>query len=378
MRLAAEWLTHPGTIAVFDALADHQAWFVGGCVRNGLLRQAVDDIDIATDATPEMVMKRAEEAGLRAVPTGIDHGTVTLIAQDKPHEITTLRRDIETDGRHATVAFSTKLADDAARRDFTINALYATRDGDVIDPNGQGLADLRARAVRFIGDPGARITEDYLRILRFFRFHAWYADPDGGMDADGLAACAAHLDGLDRLAKERITAEVMKLLAAPDPAPSVASMEHSGVLAAILPGANARLLGWLMGNEGNAPPDPIRRLAALCDAPDLRLSKADAARHALYRAEMGGVTPPDALGYRHGAAQAGDIVTLRCVLVEGRAPTQEDFADVAKGAEAVFPVQAADLMPDLQGPALGARLKTLEQVWIDSGFTLSRDALLDR
>ena len=373
MQLRADWLTHSGTIAVFDALGTHKAWFVGGCVRNGLLEQPVDDIDITTDATPEIVMECAEAAGLRAMPTGIDHGTVTVIAHDKPHEITTLRRDIETDGRHAKVAFSTRLEEDAARRDFTINALYATRDGAVIDPNGAGLDDLQARRLRFIGDPAQRITEDYLRILRFFRFHAWYADPEGGIDAEGLAACASHLDGLDRLAAERVTTELMKLLTAPDPAPSVAAMEQSGVLTAILPGASTRLLTLLSGSEPDT--DPIRRLAALTDAPNLRLSKSDATQHALYRAEMATGTSPGELGYRHGADAARNIVLLRAALFEQ--PTDPAAMNAAiHGAQQVFPVKAADLMPELQGPALGERLKTLEQRWIDSGFTLTKQALI--
>jgi len=373
MHLEAEWLTHPGTIAVFDALADHQAWFVGGCVRNGLLGQPVDDIDITTDATPETVMHLATAAGLRAVPTGIDHGTVTVIAQDKPHEITTLRRDIETDGRHATVAFSTDIADDAARRDFTINALYATRDGNVIDPNGNGLADLEAHRVRFIGDAAQRIEEDYLRILRFFRFHAWYARGDGGMDAEGLAACATHLEGLHRLARERVTTEVMKLLCAPDPAPSVAAMEQAGVLHTILPGASSRLLTILTGIETDN--NPIRRLAALVEAPELRLSKPDATQHALYRAEMAAATTAGELGYRHGVDAARDILLLRAALFEHPVDPIA-MAAAGIGARAVFPVKAADLMPALQGPALGQTLKELEQRWIDSGFTLTKQALL--
>ena len=373
MRLRADWLSHPGTVAVFDALADHKAWFVGGCVRNGLLGAPVDDIDITTDATPDQVVRLAEAAGLRAVPTGIDHGTITVVAHGKPHEITTLRRDLETDGRHAKVAFSTDIAEDAARRDFTINALYATRSGAVLDPNGQGLSDLKARRLRFIGEPSKRIEEDYLRILRFFRFHAWYSDPAGGIDPEGLAACAAHLDGLAHLAKERVTAELLKLLCAPDPAPAVAAMDHAGVLAAILPGASTRLLSVLSAMEPDA--DPIRRLAALTETPDLRLSKSDATRHALYRAEMAGVTGPGELGYRHGLAKARDILLLRAALFEH--PLDPSALKAAEtGATAAFPVKAADLMPAYEGPALGQQLAALEQRWINSGFTLSKQALI--
>ncbi|MEX3017410.1 CCA tRNA nucleotidyltransferase [Gymnodinialimonas hymeniacidonis] len=377
MRLQADWLTHPGTDAVFDALCDHNAWFVGGCVRNGLLGQPVDDIDIATDATPDQVIAAADAAGLRAVPTGLDHGTITVVAHNKPHEVTTLRADLETDGRHATVAFSTDIANDAARRDFTINALYATRNGEVLDPNGEGLTDLSARRVRFIGDPAQRIIEDYLRILRFFRFHAWYADPSNGLDAEALAACATHIDGLERLAKERITSELLKLLRSPDPAPAVAAMEQTGVLPALLPGAQSKLLTVLTGVEDCLAPDAIRRLAALggSDTADhLRLSRTDAKRLALYGAEMGLTTKPGALGYWHGANAANDILALRAALFEQPMnPKDRDAAETGSAAE--FPVRAADL-PDLEGPTLGQRLKELEQRWIDSDFTLTKQALL--
>ena len=378
MRLAANWLTHRGTTAVFDALDGHGAWFVGGCVRDGLLDRAVVDIDICTDAHPETVMERAGAAGLKTVPTGLQHGTVTVVAHGMGFEVTTLRRDLETDGRHATVAFTADMAQDAARRDFTMNALYATRDGTVLDPNGSGLDDLRAGRVRFIGDASARIAEDYLRILRFFRFHAWYADPDGGIDAEALAACAVGAGGLVQVSRERVGAEIIRLLRAPDPAPAVAAMDHAGVLAAVLPGASSRPLPLLLAMEGDRPPDAIRRLAAIGgeDVADrLRLSRAETGQLALYRAEMAAATTPGALGYRHGADAALDIVILRAMLFE-QPPVALDIAAAQAGARAVFPIKAADLMPGLSGPALGARLSALESAWIDSGFALSKADLL--
>ena len=221
MRIAGDWLALPATRAVCAALTARgdRALFVGGCVRNALLGRPVADIDIATDALPERTIALAAAAGLHPVPTGLAHGTVTIVADHRPFEVTTFRRDVTTDGRHATVAFSTDLAEDAARRDFTMNALYADPSGAVIDPL-DGLSDLLARRVRFVGDPAERIAEDYLRILRFFRIHAWYGDPAGGLDADGLAACAALQDGLDQLSRERVGAEMTKLLAAADPAPA--------------------------------------------------------------------------------------------------------------------------------------------------------------
>ena len=187
-RLPAQpWLNAPETARLFAALTagGGEARFVGGCVRNALIGAPVADLDIATDIVPDEVVRRLEAAGIAAVPTGIAHGTVTAIVDHKPFEITTLRRDVSTDGRRATVAFTTDWREDAARRDFTFNALYATAAGEVIDMTG-GLADLEARQVRFIGEPAHRIAEDYLRILRFFRFHAWYGR--GELDSSGLAA----------------------------------------------------------------------------------------------------------------------------------------------------------------------------------------------
>ena len=381
MKLAAPWLDDPATATVMDLLTrgGHGAWFVGGCVRNALLGLDVADIDIATDLRPDDVMALAQDAGVKVVPTGIDHGTVTLIADHRPFEVTTLRRDVATDGRRATIAFTDLVEDDAARRDFTMNALYAKADGTVLDLTGEGLADLAARRLRFIGNPHDRITEDYLRILRFFRFHAWYADPNAGIDAEGLAACAALADGLGQLSRERVGAEIKKLLSAPNPAAAVAAMAQTGILARTLPGAMARMLPILISFE-DALPDPIRRLAALGPvevAAGLRCSKADIARLTILRDGMSSTTSPDALAYLHGADIAWDIAVLRASQFETQVdPTVR--ALIARGASAVFPIKPADLMPRLSGAALGQALRTLEARWIASSFTLSRAELLSR
>ncbi len=380
-RIQADWIDHPATQAVCAALATDgaQVLFVGGCVRNALMGVAASDIDIATDLWPETVMQRAKDAGIRAIPTGIEHGTITLVRNGLAHEVTTFRKDISTDGRHATVAFSSEIAEDAARRDFTMNALYATPDGKVIDPLG-GLDDLRAMRVRFIGRAQDRITEDYLRSLRYFRFHAWYGDMQAGFDPDALAAIAANLDGLEHLSRERIGAELLKLLAAPDPAPSLAAMRSTGVLPRILPGADDRALAPLIDLELQAgeKPDPLRRLAALggCDVADaLRLSRAQSARLEYMRAGIGGSAGPAELGYRMQPQAAINVLLLRAALLE----TPWDNAvkqQVETGAKAQFPVGAKDLMPALQGRELGAGLAQLETLWIASGFTLTRDDLL--
>ena len=356
--------------------AGAQALFVGGCVRNALLGAPVSDIDIATDAVPDRVMELARAAGVKAIPTGIAHGTVTLVRGGVPHEITTFRRDISTDGRRATVAFSTHIDEDAARRDFTMNALYARPDGTVLDPI-DALPDLIARRVRFIGRAEARIREDYLRSLRFFRFHAWYGDPAGGMDPDAIAAIAANLDGLAHVSAERVTAELLKLLAAPDPAPSVAGMRSAGLLARVLPGADDRALAPLIHLEADAgvEPDPIRRLAALGGPENLRLSRAQSARLDRLREGIGDAAGPAELGYRQGAADAVDILLLRAALAS--LPWNHEAEKQAlTGANRQFPVKPKDLMPTYQGPALGLRLAELESAWIASGFTLGASELL--
>ncbi len=379
MRISADWLQGPAaTVAGILTEAGHQAWYVGGCVRNALIGGPATDVDITTEALPERVSALAEAAGLRVVPTGLAHGTVTVVVDHQPFEVTTFRRDVETDGRRAVVAFAETMAEDAARRDFTMNALYAAPDGTVSDPLG-GLGDALARRVRFIGDPEARIREDYLRILRFFRFHAWYGAPDQGIDAEGLAACAAHLDGLERLSAERITAEVVKLLTAADPAPAVASMGASGVLWRILPGAAPDLLAVLVHVEGAAglAPDPLRRLAGLGgEAARLRLSNPQAARLKRLTDALPSEMAPGELGYRLGADEALDVLALRAA-GEGREIAPAEVEQSRFGAAQTFPIRAADLMPALQGPALGARLKVLEGRWIASGFALGRDQLLD-
>lgn len=379
MRIGGDWLRNPATQAVCRMLEEggFQALFVGGCVRNALLEEPVSDIDIATDAVPERVIELAGHAGFKPVPTGIEHGTVTVVAKGLAHEVTTFRRDVETYGRHATVAFSGDVADDARRRDFTMNALYARSDGTVVDPLG-GLPDLEMRRVRFIESPEDRIREDYLRILRFFRFHAWYGH--GGPDPDGLAACAALADGIASLSKERVGAEMLKLLAAADPAPSVAAKRASGVLSRVLPGADDRFLAPLVHLEKSRDiaPDPVRRLAILGGegvADRLRLSKAQARQLDRLEREMAGMAPAVELGYRHGAATGRDVVLLRAAI--GNRPVEDrDLEDLELGASARFPVKAADLMPELEGPALGRKLEELERRWIASRFTLSRDELL--
>ena len=378
MRIAGDWLDHPGTQALCAALeaAGFQALLVGGCVRNALLGRQVSDLDLATDATPETVARIAEAAGFRVVPTGLVHGTVTVIARHRPHEVTTFRRDVETFGRHATVAYSTDITEDAARRDFTMNALYSDRRGEVIDPLG-GLPDLLSGHVRFVGDANDRIQEDYLRILRFFRFYAHFGTD--GIDAEGLAACAAHSAMIETISRERVGAEMKKLLSAPDPAPALAAMAQAGVLVQVLPGADARGVAVLVHLEQDVPPDPLRRLAGLAGqeggqdvAERLRLSRKEAATLDALRAALSSDETAAVLGWKHGADRARDAVLLRAAL-SGQ-PVPQAQAEIDRGTRAKFPIKPADL--PLEGPALGNALREMQARWIASDLRLSRGALL--
>lgn len=376
-RITPAWLSSAPTRDVMAALGG-EGFFVGGCVRDAVLGREAKDIDIATPLVPEIVSERGAAAGLRVVPTGIAHGTVTLIAGGQPYEVTTFRRDVSTDGRRAIVSFSTSLEEDAARRDLTMNGLYADAAGEVTDPVG-GLDDLARGYVRFIGTASRRIREDYLRSLRFFRFHAWYGDPAEGLDEEGLAAIAANLDGLPKLSAERVGAEFRRLLGAPDPSAAVAAMAQTGVLAQLLPGADAEAMAVLVHLEERRPPQWLRRLAGLglhdwADA--LRLTKdemraLEAMRHALSEA-----VPLAEAAYRLGGAAAADLALLRGALFGGIEPGWQE--KIAAGDGKVFPVKARDLIAAYgPGPALGEALKRLEAQWIAADFRPDRTALLE-
>ncbi len=381
-RISPAWLNDPAIVRLIRALSKKGAKprFVGGGVRNAILGAGETDIDLAIDVEPEETMRLLRAAHLGAVPTGIEHGTVTGVVDKHGFEITTLRRDMETDGRRAVVAFTDDWLEDAKRRDFTMNALYADPDGKVLDPTGEGLDDLDAGRVRFIGHAENRIREDYLRILRFFRFHAWFGRT--GMDRDGLAACAELADGIDQLARERIGAEMRKLLAAPDPAASVAAMAQSGVLrhvaAGMIPTALAPVLA--MEEATATPPDWRRRLAALGgeDLRDrLRLSKTE--MRALEAIRLAAEEPrPAQAAHTHGAEAALSGALIRAAAMAAPPDPSTLRADIDRGATARFPLAAADLKAHgaEPGPAIGAALKHAKSLWMESDFTLDRDALL--
>lgn len=374
------FLTDPSAQKLCRALADagHLALFVGGCVRNALLGLVPSDIDISTDATPDEVIRIVKDAGFRAIPTGVDHGTVTVVVDGRTFEVTTFRRDVATDGRRAVVAFSTKIEDDARRRDFTMNAIYADPAGAVVDPLN-GLPDLKAGRVRFIEDAGQRIREDYLRTLRFFRFHAYYAAPEQGWDAEALDGIAANLGGLETLSAERVGAEMVKLLSAPDPAPALAVMAQTGVLNAILPGADPVLVAPLVHLEqiADVAPDPMARLAALGGedvAARLRLSRVDQRRLEAIRDHSISPLGAKAIGHLVGKQAGFGAILLRAAMANAVLDA-ESIDKVRAGAGTEFPVKASDL-PDLEGKALGERLAALKVDWLASDLAKSKNDLL--
>ncbi|HVY86180.1 MAG TPA: CCA tRNA nucleotidyltransferase [Caulobacterales bacterium] len=399
--LHAPWLKSAETRAVMDALENARAGgsrFVGGCVRNTLMGRDVDDIDIATQLTPAEVIKAAKLAGLVAAPTGIEHGTITVVANHVPYEVTTLRRDVTTDGRRATVAFTEDWNEDAQRRDFRLNALYAAPDGEVFDPTGGGLDDARAGRVIFIGDAETRIREDYLRILRFFRFNAWYAR--GPLDPHGVAACEKLVAGLDALSAERVWKEVKKLLSARDPRAAWEGMEAIGVRAHALPEmTNHERLIALMTLEADLllDVDPLTRIAA--GLPDAEAARALARRLKVSNDERDRLTA--ALGdgerivsflsprevrrvlYKLGGESFEDRVKLAWAAdrTDKTAPQWRALIAMARGwARPKLPltgeeVLAAGVPP---GPKVGEVMREIEAWWIDSDFTDDKLSIVER
>ncbi|MFN3930334.1 MAG: CCA tRNA nucleotidyltransferase [Brevundimonas sp.] len=379
------WLTASATRAVIAALeaagGPGCARFVGGCVRNSLIGQPVADIDIATTLKPEATDRAIRAAGLKAVPTGMAHGTVTAVAERQPFEITSLRRDVSTDGRKATVAFTDDWGEDAARRDFRLNALYADAAGVVFDPTGEGVADALAGRIIFVGDPETRIREDFLRILRFFRFHAWYGR--GAPDPAALAACRELAPGMTRLSAERVSSELMKLLAAPDPRAAVAAMAEAGVVEQILPeGRPSAAFDAAVEQEADA----VVRLMLLLPADEgvvraaaTRLRLSNAMRDRL--ADAAGAYPAVDLGmsdrearaalYRLGAPAVADAVRRHRSEAPGRADEARRLLGLADGWQRPrLPVGGRDLAPlGVQpGPETGRLLKAFEDGWIADDF----------
>ena len=397
-RVAATVALTAGAAARLLAVLDRdgeEARIIGGAVRNALLGEPLGDFDIATTAQPDEVIHRTEAAGFKAVPTGIDHGTLTVVIDGRPFEVTTLREDVETFGRKATVRFGRDWKADAERRDFTMNALSVTADGTLHDYVG-GLDDLRDRRVRFIGDPATRIAEDYLRILRFFRFHAAYGE--GALDAAGLHACIAARAGLERLSRERVRMEVIKLLVARGAEPVLWTMAETGLLLAVLGGVPL-ITTFAAMQEREAvlglAPDAIRRLGALAvlvteDAERLwqrlRLANAEYKRLMAMGEGWWRVTPHDGersarvLLYRLGPQSFADRVLMGWAHADAYA-SDADWRALAtlpqRWTAPAFPLKAADFIARgvAKGPALGTAMRAAESAWVVAGFPMDATAL---
>jgi len=389
------WMQAAETAQVTAALEAGNApvRFVGGCVRDALLDRPVKDVDIATALPPERVIELLEAAGIKAVPTGFEHGTVTAVTGGKGFEVTTLRHDVETFGRHARVAFTDDWAADAQRRDFTFNAIFCDPNGTLYDPTG-GLGDLKAGRVRFVGDAAQRIEEDVLRILRFFRFHAHYGK--GDIDGDGLAACAAQAGKLPTLSAERVSAELMKLLAAQAPAPTLRLMAETGVLAEILPEAGQidRLERLSSIEEEHGPADPVRRLAALIDLDEagasalarrLRLSSGAAQRLAAIAGHEATLTANMTdRALRQALYQVGAEYIVDRILLDWSSKEGSDWSgrlELARNWQPPqLPVKGRDVL-ELgidAGPAVGDLVAAVENWWVEGDFQADRAACLEK
>ncbi len=406
-----DWMTAPETLAVLEALrADGtEVRFVGGCVRDALLRRPVSDVDIATPDPPERVIALLEAAGLKAVPTGLEHGTVTAVAGHRGFEVTTLREDVESYGRHAKVAFTDDWTADAARRDFTVNALYLAPDGTIYDAFG-GLEDLEARRIRFVGRAADRIREDVLRLLRFFRFYAHFGTPPP--DPEALEACAEFAHLVPELSAERVWAELRKLLSAPMPAPVLALMRDHGVLAHTLPeavdidrlDALTAIQDDLAAQDGTLPtdaPDPVLRLAATLHgdvagaralAERLRFSNAERDRLERIEAALPGFAPEDEprkrrrLLYELGAGLYRDLVLLHWATRRAIAPVppedverhEDGLAAAAAWQRPVLPVKGRDALAlgVPKGPRVGELIEAVERWWVEEDFRPGREACL--
>lgn len=399
---AQPWMTAPDTQAVLTALAADGACvrFVGGCVRDALLRRPVHDIDLATTERPENVLALLKRAGIQGVPTGLAHGTVTAVVAHKPFEITTLRRDVETHGRHAKVVYIDDWQEDAARRDFTMNAVFCDCDGTLYDPFG-GVEDLFAGHVRFVGNPKARIKEDVLRLLRFFRFYAEYGV--AAPDVDALAACREFAPLLPKLSGERVRAELLRLLEANASADVIGLMAGEGVLAHILPEATGLdVLANLVAIEVEmGDVHPIRRLGCLLPqgtgtvgevAARLKLSNVEKRRlMALVTAPIGVAGFEDARTVRRALYGLGTERVMDAVLLHwarlgpapgeaATAPCRIAFREARVWQEKKFPIKGKDLLALglAAGPEMGDLLEQVEAWWVEGDFTASRAQCLEK
>lgn len=393
-----DWLTSPGAKAIFAALPDRTTRFVGGCVRNAVFGHPIGDVDLATQLEPSEVQKLLKAAEIKTVPTGIEHGTLTAVVDGEPFEITSLRKDVETDGRRAVIAFTKDWAEDALRRDFTVNALYADQDGNIYDPTGLGIDDVKARKFNFVGDGDQRVKEDYLRILRYFRFVAWYSG-DQKIDGAALKACRENREGLKSLSAERIWSELKKLLSAPEPARAVQIMLTNDILNIVLPeSSNAEGLALMQSLESqhNIDPDPLLRLMAMSGrdefamaglAKRLKLSNTERTRLLSWAGNQVAFSPDmKEATFKQGIYASTPQTAYDRMMV--RAAGVPDpilaMAWVKKARFArdwpipEFPLKGRDLKEAgiKDGPEMGKILRALKELWIRSGFQADKAKLL--
>lgn len=377
-----------GCRAVMDALngrGNKRAMFVGGCVRNALLALPVADVDIATQLMPDQVMVALKKAGIRFVPTGVEHGTVTAISDGVPYEITSLRRDVETDGRRAVVSFTQDWCEDATRRDFTMNTLLADMDGHVYDPTGRGVSDLRKGRVVFVGDADLRIREDYLRLLRFFRFHALYGK--GTPDAEALQACVRHAGSLKLLSKERVTQEFIKLILARKSPVILRLMRDAGIARFVISSKYSEILlnNLIQLQEKYKSPCAVTRLLMLASPAQLErvLVLSNKQKRMLHCLQVmikkkipTHCSETDFLLYHYGRDASAQGVMMRSVMGMGATVNARVMRLVLEGDIPVFPVKARDLIARgmVEGPAVGKALKSMENKWIRSGFNMTFEA----
>ncbi len=392
-----DWMISKESQILFDALEKGEttpiALFVGGCVRNALLDMEVEDIDLATSLKPESVVKKLEAEDITVIPTGLQHGTVTAVINKKPFEITTLRHDVETDGRHAVVEFTDNWKEDAKRRDFTMNTLLADRKGNIYDPLGQGIKDLESHTIKFVGKAEERVQEDYLRLLRFFRFHAIYGT--GDFDKTALKACRKYADKLSTLSKERITQEYLKIMAAEKPWDILAIMFENKVLPDLnfdtydpkffqyfcefqsrygLVSIPSRL--YVQGGLDIAN---VKRMENLMIFPKVFMRDMQAISDALTQPDLSCDHDVKVSIYRYGrviTAQALMIELVQDRVMNGYAP--KALSIIQQWEVPTFPVSGNDLMENgiPQGPALGDTLEKLENWWIENGFSATREECL--
>lgn len=364
---------------LFSVLAPHGGCFVvGGAVRDSAMGMAPKDVDLATPVHPQDVIRALTDAGMRALPTGIEYGVVTAVIDGEPYEVTTFRRDVMCDGRRAVTAWGASLEEDAQRRDLTINALYVSRDGKIIDPTG-GLCDLQERRIRFVGDAEVRIREDRLRALRMYRFWSRFGDPDPAAHEEALRAAAMFANDIGAVSRERVGSELIGLLSTDDPRPQIREMSRTGIWANVTSGADPGAVTEIIGAEKERGSGPVlvARLSALTEGAmrdGLRLPKkfVETVKAAITSA----IEPdPAVTAWRYGPEVAEASVIIRTSRGDSAPSPDETKERVIHGVSAVFPVKGGDL-PHLSGAELGAALRESRETWLRAGLTGDRDDVM--